>query len=88
MTCSGRAQRCAAGKGTALVKYKVPQSPKLRIVDGDTHREYPQGLVGEIWVNGDNVAEGYWGKPPEEQRCFAATLADPSPGTPELRVRG
>ena len=40
---AGRAQRCAAGTGTALVKYKVPQSPTLRIVDCDTNRECPHG---------------------------------------------
>jgi fatty acid CoA ligase FadD21 len=80
---AGRAQRCADRTGTALVKYKVPQSPTLRIVDGDTNRECPQGVVGEIWIHGANVAEGYWHKPPEEQRCFGATLVDPSPGTPD-----
>jgi fatty acid CoA ligase FadD21 len=80
---AGRAQRCADRTGTALVKYKVPQSPTLRIVDGDTNRECPQGVVGEIWIHGANVAEGYWDKPPEEQRCFGATLVDPSPGTPD-----
>jgi fatty acid CoA ligase FadD21 len=80
---AGRAQRCAAGAGTALVRYKVPHSPKLRIVDHDTHRECPQDVVGEIWVHGENVAGGYWHRPPEEQRCFAATLVDPSPGTPD-----
>jgi fatty acid CoA ligase FadD21 len=80
---AGRAQRCAAGTGTALVKYKVPQSPTLRIVDCDSNHECPQDFVGEIWVHGDNVAEGYWRRPPEEQRCFGATLVDPSPGTPD-----
>ena len=72
-----------ARTGTALVKYKVPQSPTLRIVDCDTNRECPPDLVGEIWVHGDNVADGYWSRPPEEQRCFGATLVDPSPGTPD-----
>jgi fatty acid CoA ligase FadD21 len=80
---AGRVQRCAAGTGTALVKYKVPQSPTLRIIDSDTLRECPPGLVGELWVHGDNVAAGYWSRPPEEQRCFGATLVDPSPGTPD-----
>ena len=80
---AGHARRCAAGTGTALVKYKVPQSPTVRIVDCDTSRECPQGLVGEIWVHGANVADGYWRKPPEEQRCFGAMLGDPSPGTPD-----
>ena len=80
---AGRARRLAAGTGTALVKYKVPQSPTLRIVDCDTSRECPQGTVGEIWLHGANVADGYWRKSPEEQRCFGAMLVDPSPGTPQ-----
>jgi fatty acid CoA ligase FadD21 len=80
---AGRVRRCAPGAGTGLVKYKVPRSPLLRIVDSDTHRECAQDLVGEIWVHGDNVADGYWGKPPEEQGCFGATLVDPSTGTPD-----
>jgi fatty acid CoA ligase FadD21 len=80
---AGRARRCATGTGTALVKYKVPHSPSLRIVDSETNRECDAGTVGEIWVHGPNVADGYWGKPPEEQLCFGATLVDPSPGTPD-----
>ena len=83
---SGSCPRAAfseAAAGTALVNYKVPQSPTLRIVDFDTNRECPQGLVGEIWIHGANVADGYWRKPPEEQRCFGAMLVDPSPGTPD-----
>ena len=78
---AGRAQRCAAGAGSALVRYKLPQSPMVRIVDVDTNRQCSQDVVGEIWVHGDNVAAGYWGRPPEEQRCFGATLVDASPGT-------
>lgn len=79
---AGRVRPCAAGQGTALVKYTLPKSPSLRIVDSETHRESPPGLIGEIWVHGENVAEGYWRKPPEEQTCFGATLVGPSPGTP------
>jgi fatty acid CoA ligase FadD21 len=78
---AGRAQRCAAGAGSALVRYKLPQSPVVRIVDVDTNRQCSQDVVGEIWVHGDNVAAGYWSAPPEEQRCFGATLVDASPGT-------
>ncbi|WP_082933438.1 AMP-binding protein [Mycolicibacterium elephantis] len=80
---AGRVRPCAAGKGTALVKYRVPQGPSLRIVDSETHRECAPDLVGEIWVHGENVSNGYWRKPPEEQSCFGATIVDPSPGTPE-----
>src|ERR1700730_12828511 len=78
---AGRAQRCAAGAGSALVSYKLPQSPMVRIVDVDTNRQCSQDVVGEIWVHGDNVAAGYWSRPPEEQRCFGATLVDAAPGT-------
>uniref|UniRef100_UPI00404001B3 AMP-binding protein n=1 Tax=Streptomyces sp. DSM 41033 TaxID=3448655 RepID=UPI00404001B3 len=30
---AGRVRRCAAGTGSALVKYSLPQSPMVRIVD-------------------------------------------------------
>ena len=79
---AGRVRRCAAGTGSALVKYSLPQSPVVRIVDVDTNTECAQDVVGEIWVHGDNVAAGYWSRSPEEQQCFGATLADPTPGTP------
>lgn len=79
---AGRVSPSAPRKGTALVRYQVPQSPSLRIVDVDTRRETPPGVVGEIWVHGDNVASGYWGKPADES-TFGATLLDPSPGTPD-----
>lgn len=75
-----RARRSRAG--SALVAYDVPESPVVRIVDVDSCRQCPPDVVGEIWVHGDNVAAGYWGRPPEDQRCFGAELADPAPGTP------
>lgn len=78
---AGRARRCPTGAGTALVQYTLPPSPVVRIVDVDTNRECPPDVVGEIWVHGDNVASGYWNRPPEQQRCFGAGLVDPSPGT-------
>lgn len=80
---AGRVRPGAAGTGAALVKYRVPQAPSIRIVDSETHRECAADLVGEIWVHGENVSDGYWGKPPEEQNCFGATILDPTPGTPE-----
>jgi len=80
---AGRVLRCAPGKGTVLVRYRVPQSPMVRIVDGETKRECPADVIGEIWVHGENVADGYWNKPPEEHAGFGAALVDPSAGTPE-----
>ena len=79
---AGYAKRCRSG-GTALVSYGVPQSPMVRIVDPETRTECPDGTTGEIWVHGDNVAMGYWGKSQETEQTFKATLFDPSAGTPE-----
>jgi len=78
---AGSAVRCGPGTGSALVRYELPPSPAVRIVDVDTSLECPQNVVGEIWVHGDNVADGYWSRLPEEQQCFGATLSAPSPGT-------
>ncbi|UXA13862.1 AMP-binding protein [Mycobacterium sp. SMC-8] len=84
---AGRVLPCAprrgpsAGKVTALVEYQVPASPSLRIVDPATRRECPPDVIGEIWVHGDNVAEGYWREPPAGQDVFGAAIVDPSPGT-------
>ncbi|QZA15539.1 AMP-binding protein [Mycolicibacterium holsaticum DSM 44478 = JCM 12374] len=79
---AGRVRTAVAGSGTALVAYRVPQSPTLRIVDGETHRECAQDEIGEIWLHGENVSQGYWRKPAEAQTSFGATLVEPSAGTP------
>ena len=46
------------------------------------NRECPPDVVGEIWVHGDNVAEGYWGKPPEEQQLLRRDARRPFAGHP------
>ncbi len=79
----GEAQRCETGSGTPLVSYGDPKSMLIRIVDPDTGRECPDGIAGEIWVNGENVAAGYWQKPEETERIFRAKIVEPSQGTPE-----
>lgn len=80
---AGHAKRCLNGGGTPLVRYPLGQSPILRIVDPETQTERPEGMTGEIWVHGENVAVGYWRKPQETERTFGAMLVAPSAGTPE-----
>jgi fatty acid CoA ligase FadD28 len=80
---AGRARRLADGGGTPLVSYGVPRSPMVRIVDPENSIECPVGTTGEIWVHGDNVANGYWRKPQETEQTFQATLVAPSAGTPD-----
>ncbi|MCV7442422.1 type I polyketide synthase [Mycobacterium paraense] len=77
---AGHAKRCASEDGTPLVSYGVPRSPAVRIVDPDTSIECPAGTVGEIWVQGGNVAQGYWGNPPGTEGMFGATLVGATGG--------
>lgn len=80
---AGVAERTENSNGTPLVSYQMPQSPTIRIVDSETRTECPPGSVGEIWVYGDNVATGYWGRPAESTATFGGQLVSPSDGTPE-----
>jgi len=48
---------------------------RLAIVDPETGAESPPGRVGEIWLAGPSVAQGYWGQPEETERAFRARLA-------------
>ncbi len=43
------------------------------------------GTVGEIWISGLNVTQGYWNRPEESQRTFHAYLVDTQEG-PYLRT--
>ncbi len=79
---SDRAVRCDAPAGIPLLSYGVPASPTLRIVDAETLIECPEGVVGEIWVEGPNVAPGYWHKPELTEKTFGGMLPSPSAGTP------
>jgi long-chain fatty acid adenylyltransferase FadD28 len=79
----GHAKPLAAGRGTPLVSYGVPEAPMVRIVDPESATECPAGTTGEVWVHGGNVAEGYWGKPQETQNTFRGMLVGASDGTPE-----
>ncbi len=78
----GYARRCRNEGGIELVSYGVPRSPKVRIVDPETRMECPAATPGEIWVNGANVAMGYWAKPQATEQTFGAKLVAPSAGTP------
>lgn len=80
---AGHAEARSDSTGTALVSYGVPLAPTVRIVDHETRTEQQAGEVGEIWVHGDNVAQGYWGRPDATAETFGGRLAEPSVGTPE-----
>jgi 8-amino-7-oxononanoate synthase len=63
----------------------VHDASRLAIVDPETRRELPEDRVGEIWLQGPSVAQGYWNRPEETERTFRAQLADSTEG-PFLRT--
>jgi long-chain fatty acid adenylase/transferase FadD26 len=79
---AGHAEACDNETGVELVGVGTPRASTIRIVDPDTRVENPAGMVGEIWLHGDNIAAGYWRKPQQTQRTFGGQLVDPSTGTP------
>lgn len=67
------------GCGQALVGQTVA------IVDPASLTRCLPNQIGEIWVSGPSVAQGYWNRPEELERTFQAYLADTGEG-PFLRT--
>jgi acyl-CoA synthetase (AMP-forming)/AMP-acid ligase II len=57
---------------------------RIVIADPETQRACPDNVVGEVWVAGDHIASGYWGRPKETAEIFQAYLAGSGDG-PFLR---
>jgi acyl-CoA synthetase (AMP-forming)/AMP-acid ligase II len=57
----------------------------VAIVRPETLVACRDGEIGEIWVRGDSVAQGYWGRPEESARTFHAHIPDTDKG-PFLRT--
>ncbi len=49
---------------------------RIVIVHPETLTECAPSEVGEIWVSGPSIAQGYWNQPEETERAFGAYLAD------------
>jgi natural product biosynthesis luciferase-like monooxygenase protein/FkbM family methyltransferase len=58
---------------------------KVLVVDPESRVECLPGEVGEVWVNGPSIAQGYWNRPEETEHTFRARLADTGEG-PFLRT--
>ena len=71
--------RTLVGCGRALLETKIV------IVHPESLTQCPPGQVGEIWVSGPSVAQGYWNRPEETEHTFRAYLADTGEG-PFLRT--
>jgi len=75
----------AAVHGKSIVACgRVSSSPcRVRIVDPQTHRILREGDIGEIWLAGDMVVQGYWRQPQASRETFANRL----PGEDGLFLR-
>ncbi len=74
---AGHAVRVEADSPRAVPQVSCGRAARslwVIIVDPDTGSELPDGDIGEIWLQGDNVGRGYWGLPDETHRAFGATL--------------
>lgn len=54
---------------------------EIKIVDPSTCSLLPNSRVGEIWVSGDNIVQGYWNNPEATENTFNATIQ----GNPKQR---
>ncbi|MEE2732357.1 MAG: AMP-binding protein [Pseudomonadota bacterium] len=53
---------------------RIAEGTKVRIVQPDTRSACAEGEVGEIWVSGPSVAQGYWAKPTLSESTFKARI--------------
>ena len=58
---------------------------KIAIADPEQLTSCPPGSVGEIWVHGPSVAQGYWRQPEATEATFRAYVKDTGEG-PFLRT--
>ncbi|WP_125079149.1 fatty acyl-AMP ligase [Mycobacterium sp. P7213] len=74
---AGRAVPVAADAPGAVAQVscgQVARSLSAVIVDAEAGAELPDAQIGEIWLHGDNVTAGYWGRPEETRHTFGARL--------------
>ena len=73
---NGKASHTLVGCGAAMPDQQIV------IADPKTMTRCPDGRIGEIWVAGPSIAQGYWKKPGE---AFNARLGETGEG-PFLRT--
>ena len=69
----------AAGARRLVGSGRELDGQDVLIVDPQTCEALPPGRVGEIWVSGPSVAQGYWNRPEDSQATFGAMLCQPEP---------
>ena len=73
------------GTQTLVGNGKTLGDQKMVIVDPESQTKCLPNEVGEIWISGKSVAQGYWNRPEDTNRTFRAYLSDTGEG-PFLRT--
>jgi acyl-CoA synthetase (AMP-forming)/AMP-acid ligase II len=74
---AGRAVRVPRDAPNAIAQVscgRIARSQWGIIVNADTEAEAGDGEVGEIWLHGNNIGRGYWGRPEETEQVFGNKL--------------
>lgn len=69
----------AVSSGTPLADYQIA------IVHPKSRKRCAPDEVGEVWISGDSVGEGYWNRPDDTKHTFGAHIAGTHEG-PFLRT--
>ncbi|WP_448852617.1 AMP-binding protein [Corynebacterium sp. 335C] len=75
---AGEPERCDAGADGAVPLMSVGEAAgnqRLVIVDPETREELPDGRIGELWVDGPNIPNGYLTDREQSERVFGNRLA-------------
>ncbi|PCE30711.1 fatty acyl-AMP ligase [Burkholderia ubonensis] len=86
---AGRAEPPGPGEASAAAVCcgAPPVGARLAVVDPATRQRCPDGIVGEIWIAGPHVADGYHDAPDATAATFGAAIAGPGPDAgPWLRT--
>ncbi|MFE1839302.1 fatty acyl-AMP ligase [Streptomyces sviceus] len=73
---AGRVVPVADGAGRTLVSCGEPRFLDVRIVEPASGRALPEGSVGEIWLRGELVVNGYWRNPEATEATFGNRVAN------------
>ncbi|HEV3041430.1 MAG TPA: amino acid adenylation domain-containing protein, partial [Candidatus Angelobacter sp.] len=73
------------GTSTHVSCGKASPPYRLRIVSADGQRVCLEDEIGEIWVSGPSIGQGYWNNPEDSKRVFNAYIASTGEG-PFLRT--
>ncbi|AQS35444.1 acyl-CoA synthetase (AMP-forming)/AMP-acid ligase II [Shewanella psychrophila] len=71
-------EQCPPGTQDAMtcVSCGTFEGLNVAIVEPESQARLPHGRIGEIWVHGDSVGQGYWNQPEKNAHTFQALIAN------------